>query len=384
MEQAGIVLPPIAQALRDIGVDSFYKTENGIRKYFDLATRSYQPAPSNPNELRLVNLRTRKSNVLKQNDGAELIDLGDGILCAAFHTKMNAIDADIMQALNEAVDLLDEGKFDGLVVANQEEHFCAGANIFVLLGEIMQGNWDRVELAVSTLQKVNMRMKYCDKPVVAAPHHYTLGGGVEVAQHADICVIAGETYGGLVEVGVGLLPAGGGVKEMLVRALEYVPEGVQVDPFPFIRRAFENIAMAKVSTSGAEFIELGYLRPSDILLPNFDHQVAKAKAVCRGMVVSGYRPPLPPRPVALGEPVRAAFRAAVWGLQQSGFASEHDGLIATKIAHVLTGGDRFPGSPVTEQDLLDLEREAFCSLCGTEKTQQRIQNMLATGKPLRN
>jgi 3-hydroxyacyl-CoA dehydrogenase len=229
-----------------------------------------------------------------------------------------------------------------------------------------------------------MRMKYCSKPVVAAPHHYTFGGGVELCQHAARCVVAGETYAGLVEVGVGLIPGGGGTKEMLVRAMEYIPQGVAVEPFPFIRRAFENIATARVSTSGMEMIEFGYLRPSDILLPNYEHQIAKAKQVCLGLATGGYTPPQPPRLTALGEPVRAAFRAGVWSMQQSGWASEHDALIAEKIAHILTGGNRFPGTKVTEQDILDLEREAFVALCGTEKTQARMQHMLVSGKPLRN
>ena len=384
MEAEGLQLPPIAQAMRETGATSFYKEENGRRLFFDLATKSYLPVPVNPNELRLNVVKQDKARVVKQNEGADLLDLGDGILCAAFHTKMNAIDQDILTILDHAVNLLEEDKFQGLVIGNQEPHFCAGANLFLILGEIMQGNWTRVEEAVSALQNVNMRMKYCSKPVVAAPHHYTFGGGVELCQHAARCVIAGETYAGLVEVGVGLVPAGGGTKEMLVRAMEYIPPGVQVEPFPFIRRAFENIATAKVGTSGLEMIEFGYLRTSDIVLPNYDHQIQKAKQVCLGLAISGYTPPQPPRLVALGEPVRAAFRAGVWGMQQGGFASEHDAVIAEKVAHILTGGNRFPGTKITEQDVLDLEREAFVSLCGTEKTQARMQHMLVSGKPLRN
>ncbi|MBI2425488.1 MAG: 3-hydroxyacyl-CoA dehydrogenase/enoyl-CoA hydratase family protein [Candidatus Hydrogenedentes bacterium] len=385
MDALGLELPPIAKALRENGGGSFYKLENGVEMYFDLATKGYKPVNVNPNQLTLATIKTQPNRIVKKNDAVDLIDLGDGILCAAFHTKMNAIDAEMITMLHTAVDLLDANQFRGLVLGNQEAHFCAGANLFLVLGEIMQGNWDHVAQAVDGLQGVNMRMKYCSKPVVAAPHHYTFGGGVELCQHADACVIAGETYAGLVEVGVGVIPAGGGTKELLVRALEYLPENVEGgDAFPYVRRAFENIATAKVSTSGAEFIELGYLRTRDIVLANFDHQIKKAKDVCLGLSIAGYRPPLPPRLVALGEPARAAFRTAVWGMQQAGWASEHDVFIAGKVAHILTGGDRLPGTPVTEQDILDLEREAFVSLCGTEKTQQRIQNMLTTGKPLRN
>lgn len=257
--------------------------------------------------------------------------------------------------------------------------------MFVILGEAMQGNWDRIDAAINDLQQGLMGLRFSNKPVVAAPHHLTLGGGVEIAQAADRCVINGETYGGLVEVGVGLIPGGGGCKEMLRRAQEYVPANVpDADLFPFIQRAFENISTAKVSTSGAEFVELGYLSEQDVICASGDQQIKRAKDMCLGMNQMGYRPPLPATMTALGEPARAAFRVAVYGFELGGFASEHDALIAEKVAHILTGGDRPAGSKVTEQDILDLEREAFLSLVGTEKSQARIQNMLMTGKPLRN
>ena len=298
---------------------------------------------------------------------------------------MNAVDAALVDMLNKGVDLLEEDKFDGMIVANQGPHFSAGANLFLILGEIMQGNWDNVEAAVRGLQGAGMRMKYCRKPVVAAPHHFTFGGGVEVCLHTDKVVAAGETYAGLVEVGVGVIPAGGGCKEMLVRALEWVPDGVpNVDPVPFVRRAFENIAMAKVGTSGAEVVEYGYFRPTDIIEPNFELQVGRAKNVCLGLIKMGYRAPRPPRLYAPGPDAKAMFNQGVWGMKEAGWASEHDMLIAQKLAHILSGGDRLKGEPLTEEDLLDLECEAFCSLCGTEKTQERIQYMLANNKPLRN
>jgi 3-hydroxyacyl-CoA dehydrogenase len=384
MEAIGVELPPIAKAMKEVGATSFYKVENGVEMFFDVASRSYRPVPKNPNEIKIANIVTKPNTVVKKNDSASLVDIGDGILCAAFHSKMNAIDADNMQILRDGVELLENDRFAGMIVANQEPHFCAGANLFLVLGEIMQGNWDNVELAVRGLQDTNMMMKYCKRPVVAAPHHYTFGGGVEICQHTAKVVLAGETYAGLVEVGVGVIPAGGGCKEMLVRALEFCPPGVEVDPFPFIRRAFENIATAKVGTSGAEVIELGYFRASDIVQPNYEHQVARAKNVCLGLIKAGYTAPRPPRLWALGPDVKAAFKSAVWGMQQNGWASEHDAFIAEKIANILSGGNRLKGTPVTEQDILDLEREAFVSLCGTEKTQARIQHMLATGKPLRN
>jgi 3-hydroxyacyl-CoA dehydrogenase len=382
MAAIGVALPPIAQALKDSGNTSFYRVNNGVEEYFD--GKGYTAVPKSPNEIRLANIKTNKTNVVKTNDSASLVDLGDGIVCCEFHCKMNVIDPDLTAMLNAGVDLLDEGKFEGMVIANQGPHFCAGANIFLILGEIMQKNWDSVEKAVRALQGTGMRMKYSRRPIVAAPHHYTFGGGVEICQHAAKVVLAGETYAGLVEMGVGLIPGGGGCKEMHVRAMEYCPDNVNVDPFPFIRRAFEAIGQAKVGTSGREAIELGYFRESDIVLPNYEHQIAKAKAVCRGLVVSGYTPPRPPRLKALGDGPAAAFKAAVWNMQQNGWATEHDVLIASKAINVLVGGKRLAGTPITEQDLLDLECEGFLSLCGTEKTTERIQYMLMNNKPLRN
>ena len=384
MEKEGIALPPIAVALKEAGGKSFYKTEGGVEMFFDLASKSYKPVPKNPRELLLVNVKKDAKNVIAHTDSASIVDIGDGVICVEFHCKMNAIDGDIVAMLNKGVDLLEEGKYEGMVIGNQGPHFCAGANLMLVLMAIQAEQWDTIEQMVRGLQNAGMRMKYCRKPVVAAPHHYTFGGGVEICMHTDKVVIAGETYAGLVEVGVGVIPAGGGTKEMLVRALEKIPPGVTMDPFPLVRRAFENIATAKVGTSGAEFIELGYMRDTDIVLPNYDHQIGRAKDVALGLAKMGYTPPRPPRLWALGDTAMAAFEAAVWGMKEAGFASEHDVLISKKIAHILTGGGRFEGTPLTEQDLLDLECEAFCSLCGTEKTKERIQHMLMSGKPLRN
>jgi len=384
MATIGVALPPIAKALKDAGFNSFYRVENGVDEYFDLDSKSYKAVPRNPREISLANIKTDSTKVVATNDSASLIDMGDGIICCEFHCKMNAIDPDLTAMINKGVDLLEADEFDGMIIANQGPHFCAGANIFLILGEIMQQNWEGVEKAVRGLQGTLLRMKYCSKPVVAAPHHYTFGGGVEICQHADRVVLAGETYAGLVEMGVGLIPGGGGCKEMHIRAMEYCPANVIVDPFPFLRRSFEAIGQAKVGTSAAEVIELGYFRRSDIVLPNYEHQIAKAKSVCQGMVVAGYKPPVPPQLKALGSGPAAAFNAAVWSMQQNGWASEHDALIASKAVNVLVGGDRMAGTPITEQDLLDIECEGFLSLCGTEKTVERIQHMLMNNKPLRN
>lgn len=384
MRKDGLEPPPIAKAIEEAGHSSFYRMHNGTRQYFDLASKSYKDVPQGSRVIVLKDLRDQK-RVVKENGSCSLIDLGDGILCAEFHTKMNTIDSDMGAMLLEGVALLEEDKFDGMVIGNQGEHFCAGANIFIILGEAMQENWKAVEAAIDAFQQANQRLRFCRKPIVAAPHHYTFGGGVEICQHAARCVIAGETYGGLVEVGVGLIPGGGGCKEMLRRAQAYVPENViGGDYMPYVRRAFENIAMAKVSTSGPEMVELGYLSTHDVICPSYDQQVSRAKDVCLALVLEGYQAPQPAKLVAMGENALAAIRVAVFGMTQGGFASEHDALIAAKIGYVLTGGNRREGEIMTEQDVLDLEREVFLSLCGMEKTQQRIQHMLATGKPLRN
>lgn len=384
MESDGLKLPPIAVVMKEAGASKFYDFKDGHDVYFDVASKSYLPVPQNENIISLPTLK-KTNNVVKENDSCSLIDIGDGILCAEFHTKMNSIDDGMGRMLQEASEMLDNDEFEGLVIGNQAEHFCAGANVFVILGEAMQKNWDKIEDAIDQLQQVLMGLRFSRKPVVAAPHHFTLGGGCEIAQAADRCVINGETYGGLVEVGVGLIPGGGGCKEMLRRAQEYVPANVPgCDLFPYVQRAFQNISTAVVSTSGAELVENGHLSEHDIICASGDQQIKRAKDVCLGMVKAGYTPPLPATMTALGEPARAAFRVALYGFELGGFASEHDVLIAEKVAHILTGGDRPAGSKVTEQDILDLEREAFVSLVGTEKSQARIQNMLMTGKPLRN
>ena len=384
MEADGFAVPEIAKALLASGGKSFYRYESGRKQYFDLASKSYNDIVRNPNAVFLADLKA-ENRVVEETQSCSLIDLGDGILCAEFHTKMNTIDGDLLQMLNTGVSLINEGKFEGMVLANQGEHFCAGANLFMVLGYAMQGDWDSLGNIISVFQDTNMAMRFCRGPVVAAPHHYTFGGGIEMSQHTARVVAAAETYGGLVEVGVGIIPAGGGTKEMLRRALEYVPDSVvQGDPFPYVRRAFESIGMAKVSTSGPELIKLGYVTENEYLCINDHHQVKRAKDVCRSLIVAGYRPPSPAKLVALGESVCAAFRSAVYQMQLAGWASEHDALIAEHLAKTLTGGDRLPGATMTEQDVLDLEREAMLSLCGTEKTRERMQYMLQTGKPLRN
>lgn len=385
MKADGLTLPPIAQAMIKAKKNSFYGTrKKGEKTYFDLASKKYKPVPVNPKELVLASVK-KSNGVVQTNDSCSLIDIDDGIVCAEFHSKMNTIDGDLCAMLAEGTRLVNEGEFDGMVVANQGEHFSAGANLMMVLGFSMQEDWNAIDRLSGEFQNVNMAMRFCRGPVVSAPHHYTFGGGVEMAQHAARAILAGETYGGLVEFGVGLVPGGGGCKEMLRRALAYVPPSLEDgNPMPYLARAFQAIGMAKVSTSGAEMIELGYFSENDIICPNADHLVQRAKDLCRGLVVAGYTPPKPAALTVFGEPVKAVFRAALDGMKNTGFASEHDVLIGMHIANILTGGNRMPGTKMSEQDVLDLEREAFVSLCGTEKTKERMRHMLGTNKPLRN
>ncbi len=384
IEAEGLPLPALAVAMKAAGAESFYKVENGKKLYWDLGSKSYKPVAL-PSTFIVLDTLRETGKEIKKNDDASLIDLGDGIVCCEFHCKMNAIGAGIVEMLAEGTKLVNDGQFEGMVVGNQGPHFSAGANLMLILMYINDKNWDAIGQMIGGLQGANMAMRFCRGPVVSAPHHYTFGGGIEVAQHAARSVIAGETYGGLVEAGVGLIPAGGGTKEMLRRAMTYVPVGLpDPNPMPYLRRAFESIATAKVSTSGKELVEYGYFLEADLVVANWDQQIKRAKDVCLGLIAGGYKRPQPARLTAFGEPARAVFGAALFNMQQAGWASEHDACIAMKVAHILTGGDRAPGTPITEQDALDLECEAFLSLCGMEKTQARIQHMLLNNKPLRN
>jgi 3-hydroxyacyl-CoA dehydrogenase len=297
---------------------------------------------------------------------------------------MNAIGGDTIGMLNAGVKALEDGEFDALVVCNEGENFSVGANLMLLLLEAQEQNWEDVDLMIRAFQGANMRLKTAPKPVVVAPFGMALGGGCEITMHGSRVRAAAETYIGLVELGVGLIPAGGGTKELVLRATESVGSS-DADLFPFLKSAFETIALAKVATSAEEARRYGFLRRSDTITMNRDRLVADAKQVALDMVAEGYTPYRPRTDVpALGGPALAAFKLGLHQMQQGGFISEHDAKIAGKLARILTGGDLSYKSTVTEQYLLDLEREAFLSLCGERKTLERIQAMLKTGKPLRN
>jgi 3-hydroxyacyl-CoA dehydrogenase len=282
------------------------------------------------------------------------------------------------------MDLLDGGDWQGMVVANEGGNFSVGANIMLVVMAAMSQQWDQIEAMTRGLQDTLMRAKHHAKPIITAPHQMALGGGCEIALQSAACQATGELYIGLVEVGVGLLPGAGGCKEAIWRTVGTIPEGVDIDVFPFVQKAFMQVGMAKVATSAEEARAMGYLKPHEGISMNRDHQIADAKALAIGLSQSGYRPQTAGKIKLPGATGRAAIESGLWGMVQAGQISEYDAHIGKKIAHVLTGGNIPSGGSVSEQDILDLEREAFLSLCGEEKTMARIQHMLMNNKPLRN
>ena len=333
--------------------------------------------------LQLLRSARERSAVVKKNAGASLVDLGDGVLCVEFHSKMNAIGGDTIQMLHAGVREASKN-FAALVVGNDGPHFSAGANLMLVLLEAQEENWDEIDLMVRAFQQAVMGLRYADVPVVVAPAGLTLGGGCEIVLHGDRVQAAAETYMGLVEAGVGLIPAGGGTKEMTARASEGLPPGA-TDLLPAFQRVFETIGFAKTSGSGPDAQRIGYLRSVDAFTMNRERLIADAKARALQRVRDGYQPPVPRAAIRVGgDSVAAALKLGVHLASRAGRISDHDALIGRKLAHIIAGGAIPHPSTVSEQHLLDLEREAFLSLVAERRTQERIQHTLKTGKPLRN
>jgi 3-hydroxyacyl-CoA dehydrogenase len=385
-EKEGKSLPPLVTELLASGKKSFYQSAQGETSYFDLASKAYKPVPQSEGILILNSLKER-SKEIEKNSGASLIDLGDGVICCEFHAKMNAIGGDLLSMINKGLARL-RADFDAMVIANQAVNFSAGANLMLILMTAQEQEWDDLNLMVRQFQNVTLAIKHAPKPVVVAPQGLALGGGCEIALHGTRIHAAAEAYMGLVETGVGLIPGGGGTKEMMIRANERAEGEENLDLFHALKPVFENIAMAKVSTSGEEARELGYLRRADLVAMNQDRLVADAKQTALGLVRSEWRQtaPAPTEPSirVLGEEFTAAAKLAVHMMLRGEFISEYDALVARKLANVLSGGALSASQLVSEQYVLDLEREAFVSLCGERKTQERIAHTLKTGKPLRN
>jgi 3-hydroxyacyl-CoA dehydrogenase len=384
LKEEGKTVPANVQKMLDSGAKSFYKQENGQRFYFDFPSARYVAASDPPGAIVLKSLKDR-TDVIRKNSGASLIDLGDGVACLEFHSKMNSIGGDTLEMLKIALTEV-EKNFVGLVVGNQGQNFSVGANLMLMLMEAQDENWEELDMIGRLFQSSVMSLRYSPKPVVVAPFQMVFGGGCEMVLHADRVRASAETYIGLVEVGVGIIPAGCGTKEMLVRALDSIPKDMKdADPFPFVKRAFETIALAKVATSAKEARGYGFLSEDDSVSMNRDRLIADAKKEVLALAASGYVQSQQRTDIlALGNPALATLKLGVHMMKRAGYISDHDALIGEKLARILTGGDLNHETRVSEQYLLDLEREAFLSLIGTRPTQDRIAHMLKTGKPLRN
>ncbi|MBK8809867.1 MAG: 3-hydroxyacyl-CoA dehydrogenase/enoyl-CoA hydratase family protein [Acidobacteria bacterium] len=383
MKNEGQAIPANVQAMLDSGATSFYKYENGVRSFFDFRTNAYTEMPDRQGVIVLKTVKDR-TGVIKKNQGASLIDIGDGVACLEFHSKMNSIGGETMSMMKFAIEEVEKNHV-GLVIGNQGGNFSAGANIAMLLLAAQEEEWDDINLMIHTFQQANMRLRYSSKPVVAAPYGLTLGGGCEVSLHSDKVRAAGETYMGLVEVGVGLLPGGGGTKEMMMRSMDLAAKTPDADPLVFLKKTFEMIGMGKVATSAQEARSWGFLRDSDAISMNGDRLIADAKQEVLNLAAAGYTQPVHRTDIlAMGEAGMAAFKIALTMMKRGGYISDHDEFVGRKIAKILCGGELNHSSQVSEQYLLDLEREGFLSLCGERKTQERIAFMLKNGKPLRN
>ncbi len=394
MKKEGHPVAANVEKLLASGKKSWYeddpKAQSG-RKYFDLATGNWQPVTV-PEGVWSVEVAKKSNGVVKKNSGASLIDIGDGVGCIQFHSKMNALGADIISLILQTLKPGGAGDaFDAFVITNDAQNFSVGANLMLLLMSVQEEEWDEVDLAIRQFQGMTQAVKFSPKPVVLAPFGLALGGGCEISLHGAARQPHAELYMGLVEVGVGLLPGGGGCKEMLLRAVDSATSirpdgrGESVELMEAMKKAFETIATAKVATSAQEARGFGFLSNSDRITMNRERVLSDAKARALELFSAGYEPPIMRTDIpAPGENILAALKMGAYMMRQGGFISDHEQRLATKIAEVLCGGNVTPGTPISEQYVLDLEREAFKSLCGEKKTQERIQYTLKTGKTLRN
>ncbi|MDQ0219687.1 3-hydroxyacyl-CoA dehydrogenase [Peribacillus cavernae] len=381
MEEEGKQVPRWIKEMLANGITTFYQ-ENDEGKTSYYANDGYKELLENS---KVINLKTlkKRGKVIKKNSGASLIDIGDEVALLEFHSPNNAIGLDIVQMINFAVEEV-EANYKGLVIGNQGKNFCVGANLAMMLMEAQDDNILELDMVIRHFQQAMMKIKYSAKPVVAAPFNMALGGGAEVCLPAAHIQASSETYMGLVEVGVGLIPGGGGNKELYIKHLKSLPKGVDFDLQKVANKVFESIAMAKVSTSGEEASENNFLNFADGISVNPDHLLYDAKQAALALYEQGYTAPARTKVPVVGEPGYAALLLGAESMRLTGFISDHDMKIAKKLAYVLAGGKVPYGTEVDEQYLLDLEREAFLSLVAQPRSQQRMQHMLVKGKPLRN
>lgn len=382
MEKAGIKTAVWIKQMLANGDDSFYKIENGVKHYYDIPTQSYKAIPGADAFITLDNLR--ESKVVWSNSGTTLFDIGDGVLNLEFHTKMNTMGGEVLQGINKAIDIAEQEGWNGLVIANQGDNFSAGANLGMVFMFAIEQEYDELDFAIRSFQKTMMHVRYSSIPVVVAPHGLALGGGCEIALHADKVVASAETYTGLVEVGAGVIPGGGGTKEFALRLSDATFDG-DIE-LPSLKEKFLTIGMAKVSTSAAEAFDLGFYKTGrDRFVVNQNRLIAEAKSAVLELAQAGYTKPIERKDIrVLGRQGLGMVYAGANTMYSGKYISEHDKLISEKLGYVLCGGDLSDKTLVSEQYLLNLEREAFLSLLGEKKTLERIQSILTTGKPLRN
>ncbi len=384
MKEAGF--PPAAwvDEMLAAGFEKFYQYGNGGSK-----TGVYHPEKGayvlieRPESLIVLDEFKAANKVITKNAGADLIDLGDGIACVEFHTKLNALDMDIFAIIQEALDCA-ETDFDGVVIGNEANNFSAGANLFLIVMNAQSGQWEQLDDLVKGMQDMLMRIRYFPKPVVVAPAGMALGGGAEMIMSASRVVAAAELYTGLVEVGAGVIPAGSGTKEMMRRIINPIMRTPDMEPLPALQRVFQQIGLGKVATSAEEARQFGILSECDRVVMNRDMLLAEAKKEALHMASNGYKPPAPEKIFAGGRDHLAAMRVGIYMMKEGGYITEYEAKIAGHLANVLTGGSLSKPTWVDEQYILDLEREAFLSLSGEEKTRERMWNLLNTGKVLRN
>ena len=383
MKAEGFAPAAWVEEMLKAGCEAFYQYKGDSKVgVYDVTKKKYVPIKRAPGLVLLKELK-RAKKVISENAGATLYDIGDSVALVEFHTKMNALDDDIFNLMNESLDRT-EREFVGLVVGNEAENFSAGANLFMVVMAAQNKMWDMLDQAVKKFQDVNMRMRYFPKPVVITPAGLTLGGGCEITMHASRVVAAAETYIGLVELGAGVIPAGGGTKEYLRRIVNPLMRVPSVEVLPGLMKVFEQIGQSKVATSAEEARQFAILGPQDRVALNRDHLLTEAKREVLHMAAAVYKPPAPEQIYASGRDALAALQVGAWSFKEGKYITEYEGHMAKKLAYVMTGGDLSRPTWVSEQYILDLEREAFLSLCGEQKTQERMWALLNTGKPLRN
>lgn len=382
MQQAGIAPAPWVTSMIEAGNDSFYKVDGGVKKYYDIESKAYKAIPGTDEFIILDTLRS--NNVVWKNAGASVLDLGDGVLNIEFHSKMNTMGGDVLQGIQTGIDIAEKDGWNGVVIANQGGNFSVGANLGMVFMLAVEQEYDELDFAIRAFQKTMMRVRYSDIPVIVSPHGMALGGGCEIALHADKVVASAETYTGLVEIGAGVIPGGGGTKEFALRISDATFEG-DIE-LPALKEAFLTIGMAKVSTSAAEAIDLGYyVKGRDQFVLNQNRQITEAKKAAIELSSSGYTRPVERKDIrVLGRQGLGMVYAGANTMYSGKYISKHDKLISEKLGYVLCGGDLTSKTKVSEQYLLDLERQAFLSLLGEKKTLERIQSLLTTGKTLRN